>query len=257
MTCADFETLLDVQFAPAALREHPALAEHAAACPDCRIRWEKFRLLADAVVAWREQVPEVDLTTAVLAGLPSAAAAGTARGSRHAAATHLAEAAAVENPRPTVSAPALRAKSGLDRSRRALVVAAAALAAVVSIAVLTPAFRQASHQANSIVLVPATGAPVQHDGVRQPHRLMARSDAVRTGVPSSYSGLAELAVGAWDEVSMLVRPEAVDPHSPRPAPGSRSTDGWIDGLQDQLKPIGRGLDNAFDFLWQAGQSGDG
>ncbi len=40
-----------------------------------------------------------------------------------------------------------------------------------------------------------------------------------------------------------------------PRPGER--EGWIDGLQHQLKPIGRSLDHAFDFLWEAGQSADG
>ena len=58
------------------------------------------------------------------------------------------------------------------------------------------------------------------------------------------------------EEFIVVMPGASrSPMSPSDSLAER-TGGWIDGLQHQLKPIGRSLDHAFDFLWEAGQSAD-
>jgi hypothetical protein len=40
-------------------------------------------------------------------------------------------------------------------------------------------------------------------------------------------------------------------------PPAEQTAGWIDEFERELKPVGRSLDNAFDFLWRAGESADG
>jgi hypothetical protein len=81
-------------------------------------------------------------------------------------------------------------------------------------------------------------------------------DPVLDQAQVAYHELAEKAAGALDEVAIMF----VRPRSPGDRPDSLSLSvkgtGWIDGLQDQLKPVGRSLDDAFDFLWQAGQSAD-
>ena len=87
---------------------------------------------------------------------------------------------------------------------------------------------------------------------------IGRTDDVRVEEPGSlFRASCKLAAGAWDEVTLLVAPESKNTAPPERSRQTEAKEGWIDGLQHQLKPMGRGLDNAFDFLWQAGQSGDG
>lgn len=254
MTCADFETLLDEQFATNGLREHPDLAEHAVACSACRASWERYRLLAEGIGAWRDQTPDVDLTAAVIARLEqSAPSAAAAQRSLPRAAIASAE------PQP-LSAAVLQPATGiLDRRRRSLIAAVAALSVLIAVVSLFPALRNAGRPANSIAPtdLSSTDAPRAATARRGRDQQIAHRQDVGVAEQSPYAGLVQLAFGAWDEVSLLVNPQgdsSTDPQRPRP---SDSGDGWIDGLQHQLKPIGRGLDNAFDFLWQAGESADG
>ena len=80
-------------------------------------------------------------------------------------------------------------------------------------------------------------------------------DPVLDQAQVAYHDLAQKAAGALDEVAMFVRPLSQG-NTPDSEPRSEKGTGWIDGLQHQLKPIGRSLDDAFDFLWQAGQLAD-
>jgi hypothetical protein len=266
MTCTDFEALLDEQFGPALLRNDPALVEHAAACGDCRARFDAHRLLADALVDWREQTPDVDLTAAVMAGLePQSVQPASPHGSVAAGTLPAARSAmSTAERRPPARLRTLRKSTiaVLDRSRRSLVAAALALTALVAVVSLAPALRDFSRPADSVVIGPRANfgpAPQlsDRDVPRNQNPLIARTDNARIEAPAPYSGLVQLAAGAWDEVTLLVTPESKDTAPPDHSPPSNTKDGWIDGLQHQLKPIGKGLDNAFDFLWQAGQSGDG
>jgi hypothetical protein len=77
-----------------------------------------------------------------------------------------------------------------------------------------------------------------------------------------YFDLAQRAAGALGQMSMLVLPaaarerEAAPPPPRDESPAARSA-GWIDDFERELKPVGRSLGNAFDFLWRAGESADG
>src|SRR5438552_3102078 len=66
MNCADFEERLHEQFGDSCLSEAPDLLEHTLHCPACRATYERFRLLTDCIGPWRGQVPDIDLTDAVL-----------------------------------------------------------------------------------------------------------------------------------------------------------------------------------------------
>jgi hypothetical protein len=78
-----------------------------------------------------------------------------------------------------------------------------------------------------------------------------------------YSSLVQMATSALSEATVLILPGTAGSQMPFRGPppsdeaGSTEADGWIDDLQHQLRPVGRSLGNAFDFLWQAGQSVDG
>src|SRR5262245_15080772 len=74
MNCSDFAKRLHEQFGSVQFDQPPELEEHANRCAACRTALDQMRLLADSLPAWREQVPEVDLTGAVLAGWQSALA---------------------------------------------------------------------------------------------------------------------------------------------------------------------------------------
>jgi len=88
------------------------------------------------------------------------------------------------------------------------------------------------------------------------HAAIAPLPAAPDQAEAPYYDLAQKAAGALGEVTAYVMPGS----PPRPMPPSHPRpDGagaWIDGLRHQLKPIGRSLDHAFDFLWEAGQSAD-
>jgi hypothetical protein len=138
------------------------------------------------------------------------------------------------------------------------VAAAIGLMALLVVAVL----RDSPLAVNSVVQnsAPNSGTiTIPRNGMVPVRRnlLVARTDHVVTYDSVPYVGLVQLAAGAWDEVTLLVRPERKTTQQPEATSRSAATEGWIDGLQHQLTPIGRGLDNAFDFLWQAGQAGDG
>jgi hypothetical protein len=262
MTCADFEALLDSQFGPAHLHDDdPAQIEHAAACGTCRASLERHRLLADAIGAWRAQAPEVDLTAAVMAALELDATQTLAQSE-----VHSAHPPSVANPGLATAARQLSQKipsrslkfESLSRSRRSLL----ATIAVLMVLFAGTSLRNSSRPANSVGPESAANSgrmtqPSDEQFSRRQSPRLARTNIVRPQQTSPYAGLVQMATGAWDEVTLLVRPEPNSVPLPESAPPERSLDGWIDGWQHRLKPIGRGLDHAFDFLWQAGQSGDG
>lgn len=262
MTCADFDAILHEQFGPTQLRDHAGLAEHTAACGTCRKLWDQQLLLAEAIGAWREQIPDVDLTAAVIAARESEAivslrqsVAGELANTHDAA--YRSTLTAVTQPAPWTAEVRTAGLTRPRNSRHALVAAVAALSALV-VVILALSRHDVSPPDGSIVAgQDSSTGPSERIAPRVRDLATGQTDDADRDESTPYSDLAQLAAGAWDEVTLLVRPESTD--SQRPGRGLRapSKDGWIDGLQHQLKPIGRGLDNAFDFLWQAGQSGDG
>ena len=68
-----------------------------------------------------------------------------------------------------------------------------------------------------------------------------------------YAEIVHMAAGAWNEVATIVRTDQPHNDGSEPKSADRKRDAWIDGIQHQLQPVGRGLNNAFDFLWQAGK----
>jgi hypothetical protein len=58
-------------------------------------------------------------------------------------------------------------------------------------------------------------------------------------------------------MTMLVLPVEAAPHEPLEQPPAEGPVGWMDDFERELKPVGRSLGNAFDFLWRAGESADG
>jgi hypothetical protein len=117
----------------------------------------------------------------------------------------------------------------------------------------------------SITQVPAAKAPdtvadgpASQGAEEEPAIPVAdRAAALPEAARDVYYDLAQKAAGAIGEVTVFVMPgsspQMMTPGDHRP---EARTD-WIGGLQHQLRPIGRSLDDAFDFLWQAGEAADG
>jgi hypothetical protein len=256
MNCSEFETQLDGQLTASHLGESRDLAEHAAHCAECRALWERYRLLAESIVAWRDQTPEADLAAAVVSS-PEFMVDGRVPVP---ARTTVAE-ASVAGPVVTHQAPtAARGRRG------SWLPATAGIAALVFLAITIEMVRPRQPAA----------LPVAHDqSVRaNPPVSQLRSDLASVPVPAAtddqhramtpvaadltpYSSLAQMATSALGQATVRILPSAAALQPPASNPESTNAEGWIDGLQDQLKPVGRSLGNAFDFLWQAGQAVDG
>jgi hypothetical protein len=266
MNCLEFERRLHEQFLPSRLVETADLAEHAEHCSECRDTLEQFRVLSDGLSTWREQIPEVDLTGAVVLVhksdedfLADCSTRSVVRPlpprpgrSRHSESTVSAGIVASSPWRP-----------GRYRSLRAAWLAAAGAAGLLLVAVYFS--RPGNDPPRSITETLAAKAPdaVAEASPVEPAKEQPAIPAVDRAVvlPEAarevYYDLAQKAAGALGEVTVFVMPGSSPPKmTPRDEHPERPTD-WIDGLQHRLQPIGRSLDDAFDFLWQAGEAADG
>ena len=104
---------------------------------------------------------------------------------------------------------------------------------------------------------PAASAPPERQTPDMSNPPVLRPTVIVTDTPrDAYSDLALKAAGALGEVTAYVMPAAPPHRMSPPEVESGTTGGWIDGVKNRLKPIGRSLDDAFDFLWEAGQSAE-
>jgi hypothetical protein len=249
MNCADFESLLQQQMDRDLILNDEPFRAHFEGCPSCRAAWDQARLLADAIGAWRDQVPDVDLVDAVIAAhaLSSADLSRAELSHENLAPTTLSD-------RPTAppcSAPASapRGASARTPARQPRYFLAASLVAVLAGAaclVLNNPLRH-SEPEGSIANRTPVGEPSTKAVAFGENEVALVNQAT-----AAYDSLAQSAAGALEEFASIVIPARdAAPVAPRkPEENER----WIDGLQDQLRPIGESLGDAFDFLWEAGQA---
>lgn len=275
MNCNDFESQLDEQFAASRPTESRELAEHAAQCVECRSRWEGYRLLADSIVVWREQTPEADLIESVMAArqILDDCCDDSSENRGLAAVSGAARAAC--------SAPAVaetRPRGAWHRGRMGNLPAIAGVAALLCVGMTIWLLREGPPAAQQAAILATAGNQGQAaaDPATQKRERVASTSASAPGgadepAPGSsappelapYSSLVQMATSALSEATVLLMPGTTGSRMPALEPPGREpgtaaeAEGWIDGLQDQLRPVGRSLGNAFDFLWQAGQSMDG
>lgn len=252
MNCAEFQRDLNERFGAAGLPDVLEMPPHAGECASCHESWEQFRLLHEATRLWRQQTSRVDLTRAVLSAL-DATASGCEQDGPRLPATEL-PAAFRRDPMPAPQTAGIVARGpfrGGYGPRRAVLAGLAGIAALLAIGLAwqllfrPPVAEQAAPE-NRIVAAsfPDLDRRPAPDTDRQP-------DSPET-IP--YRDLAQRAVGAWGEATALVMPGKAERQPP--SRGTADSADWIDGLQHQIRPIGRSLDHAFDFLWQAGESAD-
>jgi hypothetical protein len=263
MNCTDFEKQLQDRFGAARRDETADLADHARHCPPCRATLEQFQILADALGAWRAP-HEVELAGAVVAARQSefAAAAATQPASERprVASNQSAPQTVSASKRAIAGGSVLSA--GTHRSKPVRWLAAGGVAALL---LVTLSLAWPNRKAPPAATTPqfAGARAIEPEGARDdlasgPPAPAAIGPPAAAPDPAQapYYGLAQKAAGALGEVTAYVVPGSSPPPM-RPAHADPEGAGaWIDGLRHQLRPIGRSLDHAFDFLWEAGQSSD-
>jgi hypothetical protein len=263
MNCTEFEICLNEQFAASRLAETPDLAEHAEQCALCRAVLERFRHLSDSLEPWRTRVPEVDLTQAVVVGCVSQLEFAASPLPAGPSAVPRARADDSRRPVPPQHAGIIaRPVPPLFRISRTVWLAAGSLAAVVVAAVLISGVGNGPPVADLDPQIAAKPVPMPVAPAAMNHSV-SRLDPpaeVREPLPipqrAMYDELAQKAAGALNVVTAFVTTGGAVSQSADPGSVREDAEGWMDGLEKQLRPIGRGLDDAFDFLWQAGQSAD-
>jgi hypothetical protein len=265
MNCAEFVARMNDQFAGSGLQGEADLADHRAHCQSCHARWEEFILLSDAIGAWRRETPDVDLVPAVVAALGHS--------------DYVASAESRTDSRFPMAVP--------ERRRRLPALAIVGGAAVLFVVAMLNVGRPVRQPPNPVAQTrfghhdpaaqnPSVSSPIGNDegrpGAATSNRSVHGGDSTPQHTRSlpaqvetdrvAYLELAQRAAGALGQMTMLVLPDQFrPPDSPQvnatqelPLQG---TSGWMDDVEDQLKPVGRSLGNAFDFLWRAGESVDG
>lgn len=261
MNCAEFESRLNDEFDASSTIQAADLAEHAEHCAICRASGEGFRLLADGIGAWRQEVPDVDLTQAVVFALRQSACPMSQE---------------TRNDAPRATNFKYRLK------QRWLALAVATSAALLVVLSLLPVFRRGPQATMPVAQVPVAQVPVAQVKGVQGEQATSTSDNDRLDQndvdqrrgstpqvagrhsPESetdrvpYFDLAQRAAGALGQMTMLVLPfeSASQDRLEEQPPAAKPTD-WIGNFERELKPVGRSLGNAFDFLWRAGESADG
>jgi hypothetical protein len=267
MNCLDFERFLNEEFEPSGLAESAELVEHARHCADCRPMWERCLVLSESIALWREETPEVDLTEAVVSAcVPCTGTPPSPDGNIRVVVpavtpTHSSFRLDDVLPLPgnVARSPLLLFRLGWRRG--ALAVAVLGLAVLLVISAMFLGRQNDQGETNNVRLVETS--PVERveetaPAVRPEMDPDLENPQVVGRAPTgdAYYDLARKAAGALSMATVSLIPGA-PPHTPSSEPRPESADGWIDGLQHQLRPIGQSVGDAFDFLWQAGQSADG
>jgi len=255
MNCTDFERHLNDLFGAAGLPNVGDAPPHAAQCPRCRETWEQFRLLHEATDLWRKQTPEVDLSRAVVHSLGSPTSSLGAADQIDPSPARTAVANARARPR-AIERAAIVARGPIQddfsfRSRK-LLAAFAAVALLFAFGLAWHVWRnEPSGGATALKANPLVNPPPRELDPRPAERPGAEAELPD---PAAYRDLVQQATGALGDVTAFVIPVS-NGGMPRGSEVRTSAD-WIDGLRHQLRPIGRSLEDAFDFLWQAGESAD-
>jgi hypothetical protein len=274
MNCTDFEDRLHAQFGAARFDAAPDLTDHASQCPACRVTLEQFRLLSDSLGVWRDQVPDVDLTDAVVAACQSRKESSLSPVENGEVLVPSRQRAEFTRPTQSASLAGIVARPfpfpAWYRSRRRTIwLSVASLVGMLVFAVALSGLLEVSPPWDGDPQLAQTRDPADVHSTREPGVPVETVSPAADSAPMSpapmspapagdvYYDLAQRAAGALGEVTAFVMPDSspppMSPADVRPTAGAA---GWIDGVKHQLRPIGRSLDDAFDFLWEAGQSAD-
>jgi hypothetical protein len=235
------------------LRESASSDAHRAQCPSCHEAWDRAGLLSDAIAAWRVDVPEVDFVDPVMARMTARSEiacvtdAAACQSGRHALSS------GNVNRVPLAAVDGDRGFAAPRKGRTVFGVTAAAAAALVILSawVYRPRSIEETPSPTIAESSPSKSASKEFESARgEPGRGADAEVARLDRADGAWGSLARTAAVTFDEFAAAVVP----------ATPSNASDGmrerWLDGIEHRLKPIGKSLGDAFDFLWEAGKASD-
>ncbi|RPI91254.1 MAG: hypothetical protein EHM42_00055 [Planctomycetaceae bacterium] len=258
MNCGEFERLWQLRLDEGGIPASSSELRHAAECETCRVRHEEFLLLEASLFAWRRQPPQIDMTSRVCAamasgaGFPDPANRTLQPGARHPSASSVSAAG--------------------DRLTRWIFAGLGTAAVVAGVTLSTRVLTSPPVSAPRVV---AAGAPAGASELaelptqtpnswssrrEQPGQLTTATQAdleFARQTRQAYEPVARTAARAMGDVLSFVGSPSGG--SPMAASGDEPDRRRVlSGLQRQIRPIGRGVGEALDFLWLAGvrQSAD-
>lgn len=241
MNCAEFQVELQHRLDVGLTLDDERFREHCQMCFACGEAWEGARLLSDAIVAWRGQVPDVDLAEAVVAAYAQSTSQAPADFPMGAMQGHVTPGAGRNEKLDSAFRRTVR--RGISRRSKAVLAAAACLVSVaVGLTLLSPGGTERSSSSGVEVVSPSTPASGASAVPRTEVALFNQA-----GV--AYDSLARSAVGALEEFALIVIPIQLSE-----APVEHGAEHWTESLQDGLQPLQKGIDDALNFLRETGDS---
>ncbi len=253
MNCTEFEHILEESVEARRPADAPSLREHAAGCAACRTRWEHYTVLERAIPLWRDRVPDVNLADSILAqitvdagtennhanDLPDPAMRPAAVG----------EAFRVGGPGTRLEPAVAPGRSGWHLATLLTIVAAALLLLVRSVSLPPGVGRDAPAR----IARRDGDTTFRKDKQQQPrNEADAEIDTLLHDAGSAYFVLARGAADAFAEVRVFAPVGERDDRKPGnemiPQWGASA---WVERWREGFQPIGRDLEDAVDFLFDA------
>ena len=211
MNCSEFEKLLESHLDFTPCEELDAAQRHAQGCAKCRALWESITVLHEAIPVWKTAVPDVDLVARVF------------------------DRAASPSEDMFTAQPATPATVPTKRVDSALAVMVACLAAVALLLFLP------KDQDDEAPTVPIRVVD-NETSIPQPLDVLVKEagGACLDLAQGAVASVTEIAVPA-DDLWQPLRPRT-ETHEPTVSDDVT--------LVDDLRPIGRDVEKAMEFLWQ-------
>jgi hypothetical protein len=227
MNCIEFERLLEERVENREPLDSSPPPAHVATCGACRGLWDRQILLEEALVAWKADPIEADLTDRILEQVRASAV--------------LIPAPASAQPTLAAAAPPAAAIWSLDRARLAL----AGLAAMFVAAVLWSGRFESS--AGNVGPMVASDSPPQESEATLP-----QIDILMASAQTAYRELAhETAEMAHLPVIPSTPVELPRTGAPIPQPLT-----WFGGVGQELAPLPTEVGSALNFLWDTLPGGE-
>jgi len=251
MNCTEFELKLTAAVESHQSLDSRELEAHLADCADCRVRWEEYALLEQAVSVWRESTPPIDIVDAVVAEL-AFDGNGPIETPRAAKPYSVgAEPQHEETARRNLPTGRVHPRRLFRSVMSACVVAAAVLIAVFTLP--TSDSTPGNGPLPPLVENPAPDPDIPETVAGPVLDADDDLDTLLLDAGGAYLVLARDAVDVVADATLSfpsTQRENVTTQRNQSIDAPTASD-WVDKFEDELAPVGRNLGQAFDFLIEA------
>ncbi|MCY2964406.1 MAG: hypothetical protein NT069_12345 [Planctomycetota bacterium] len=262
MNCTEFDRLWQRRFDGEGSLVSLAEEAHLEGCERCQAHYEAGLMLEESLGAWRSERPQVDLARQIVRAL---------RDDRPIPRTVAATQSTNETSAPSIAI-ASRVLPAPGRSERRERLLRLAFALVGGLATLTGVwvFVGALTAPPAPAPIVTMERPAPRERTHKTPDVRTRSDSDRDQemvrrTRQAYEPMARKAAGAIDQMAMMVvpgwarigqAPETVPAKPTNRVDDSKPSDEphLLQQLEREIRPIGKGVGEALDFLWIAGDS---